>query len=133
MADAVDGYGTTITFGTSEFTANLLSIDGPGVERAAINSSHMATANSYMTYIPAKLSDGGSVDIEFEFLGADTPPITAAAETITIDWAGASGNGQWSFSGFMTNYSPSASIGERMTATATVKVTGVVSYTADGS
>ena len=131
MSTAVDGFGTTVVFATSGFTANLLSVDGPGVERAAINSSHMATASSYMTYIPAKLSDGGSVDIEFEFNGADAPPITAAAETITIDWAGDTGDGEYSFTGFMTNYSPSASVGERMTATATLKVSGVVSYTAD--
>jgi len=124
MADAVDGYGTTITFGTSSFSANLLSIDGPGLERAAINSSHMATASSYMTYIPAALADGGTIDIEFEFNGADSPPITGATETVTIDWASTLGSGSWAFSGFMTNYSPSASVGERMTATATIKCTG---------
>jgi hypothetical protein len=123
---AHDGHGTTITFGTSGFSANLIDVSGPSVERGSIDTTHMATASA-LTFIPADLYDPGGVELTFEFNGADNPPIDAVAETITIDWAGASGTGNWSGSGFMTNYKPGATIGERMTATATLKLTGPLS------
>lgn len=120
---ATDGHGTTITFGTSGFSANLLEIGGVSLERAAIDSTHMGTANA-KAYIPTSLYDGGSVDITFEFVGNENVPIDAAVETITINWAGANA---WSFSGFMTGFTPSAQTGEKMQASATLKITGAVS------
>ena len=126
MTTGVDGLGTTITFGTTGFAANLIDIDGPGMERAVIDITHMGTTTA-MAFIPAGLYDGGSVNITFEFNGADDAPIDQVAETITIDWSGATGSGSYSFSGFMTNYKPSAKMGDRMTAEATLKVTGAVS------
>ena len=119
---ATDGHGATLTFSTSAFSANLLSLDGPSRSREAIDSSHMGTSTN-MTYIPASLSDGGELSVEFEFDSSLTPPIDAVAETITIAW---SDGGSDSFEGFMTAYSPSAAIGERMTASATIKISGAI-------
>lgn len=123
---AKDGYGTIITFGTSAFAANLIDVDGPGRERGAIDVTHMGSSNA-MEYLEASLYDGGAVDITFEYNGSDDPPIDAAAETITIDWAGAGAGEKTTFSGFMTAFRPRAAIGERMTASATLKVAGEVS------
>ena len=125
MSAGVDGLGTTITFPTSEFSANIIDVDGPSMERGAIDVTHMGTTTA-MTFIPAKIYDGGSVNITFEFNGGDDPPIDQAAEAIVIDWAGSNGTGQHAFSGFMTNYKPGAKIGDRMTAEATLKCTGGV-------
>jgi len=122
----IDGYGTTITFGTSGFSANLISVDGPGLERGSIDITHMGTSNA-MAYIAQALYDVGEISVTFEFNGADSPPISGATETITIDWAGATGSGSWSFSAFCTGYRPGASIGERMQATMTLKATGALS------
>ncbi len=122
---ALDGTGTTITFG-SGFTANLIDVSGPSMERGAIDVTHMASIAA-MEFLPATLYDGGSVDITLEFKGDDDPPIDSVAEElITIDWAGVLGAGSYSFQGFMTNYTPSATIGDRMTATASLKVAGGV-------
>ncbi len=121
---ALDGTGTTILFGTSGFSAKLISVDGPSMERAAIDVTEMAS--TAMEFLEASLSDVGSVDITFEFIGSDDPPIDAATETITIDWAGQGVGKTWAFSGFMTSYAPGAAIGERMQASATLKASGAL-------
>jgi len=123
---AREGYGTTITFGTSGWAAKLISVEGPGMERAAIDATHMSTTTA-MAYIVATLYDGGSVDVVFEFDPSQgEPPIGSALETITIDWAG-TGN-TTAFSGGFTAYSPGAAIGERMQASATIKVCGPITW-----
>lgn len=116
-----DGHGTTITFGTSGFSMNLITVGGPSLERASIPTTHMGTTTAHSS-IPASLYDTGSVDITFQFDPATTVPIDQAAETITINWAGSGDT--WSFSGYMTNFSPGASSGELMEASCTLKATG---------
>lgn len=130
MASA-DGQGTTITFATSTYTAELLDIDGPEESRGVIDSFHMATTGA-KTFIPTELYDNGSITATVVFdATSDASPISSAAETITIVFGGAtSGNPQWAFSGFCTGFKPSASMGERMTATLDIKVTGAITKTA---
>jgi len=126
---AEQGTGTTLTFGTSGFTSELLSIGGPGWSRESVDTAHMGTTTS-LSFEPADLYDGGELTVEFAFDPSKTPPLTAVVETITVDWAGLGAGQIWSFSGFMTNYEPgSAAINERMTASATLKVTGDISIT----
>jgi len=121
---ARDGTGTTITFGTTGYSAGIISVDGPGLERDAIDATLMSTTSA-KEYIVATLYDAGTLELTVEHDPAVDPPISNAAETITIDWAG-SGVGTWSFSGFCTGYKPGAAIGERMTASMSVKATGAV-------
>lgn len=120
---AKDGHGTTIGFGTSGFAAKLIGVVGPGVERTAIDVTTMDTTNA-MEYLEAALYDGGEVTLTLQFLGTDDPPYDQPTETITIDWAGAGGT--WAFPGFMTGYTPSAAINERMTTDVTIKVAGEI-------
>ena len=120
------GNGTTITFATSSFAANLLSVGGPGSSRQSIETSHMGTTVNH-TFIPDDLVDNGEVSIELEFDGYDSPPIAELVETVTINWGGTGDT--YAFSGFMTNYEPTAPMGDRMTATATLKVTGAITIT----
>lgn len=129
---AVDGTGTTITFGTSNYAAQLISVDGPSMTRETIESSHMGTTGQ-KTFIPTTLSDSGELSVEFELLtptqGVDPDSqemIDQAAETITINWGGLGAGHTWSVNGFMTAFSPSSSMGERMTASATIKLSGAV-------
>ena len=120
---ARDGYGTTITFGTSGFTASIIDVDGPAMVRNSIDATTM-TSGTAMAYIPAANYDVGETNITFEFNGTDNPPISGVIESITIDWAGQGAGKRYVASGFMTNYKPEASIGARMQATATLKHTG---------
>lgn len=129
MADV--GTGTSITFGTSGFDANLLSIDGPSSTRESVETSHMGTTGDH-TFMPADLVDRGEVSLTFEFDPDKEPPIDQAAETITITWpvpSGSSNGATWQFTGFMTDYSPGAAIDERMEASATIKISGDINFT----
>jgi hypothetical protein len=119
------GTGTTITFGTSGFSADLLSISHGGMAREAIQTSHMGTTSDH-TFMPTDLVDNGEVTVEIAFVATLTPPIltNAAAETITIAYAGSGTT--WSFSAFQTGFEITAPLEDKMTATLTLKVTGGV-------
>lgn len=122
MADS--GFGTTITFSTGYF-AEIISVDGPDLSREAIDTTHMGTTSGRMTYIPSDLIDGGTLSVEMAYVPATAPPISSAAETVTVTYPDSS---TCSFSGFLTSFSPSIPIDDRMTASAEIKVSGDVTY-----
>ncbi len=124
MADV--GTGTTIVFGTSSFTAEILSVNGNDISREDVPTTHMGTTN-YHTFMPSKLVDGGSIEMEIAFDPDSQPPITAAAETITITFplpSGQSTAANLAFSGYVNSWSWSDPLEERMTANITIKVDG---------
>jgi len=117
--------GITITFGTSEFTAEILDVTPPGMSREAIETTHQGTTGQ-KTFMPADLYDSGELGFDIHFNPDTSPPIGSAAETITITFpSGAT----WAFTGFMTGYAPSAPLEDKMTASVTVKVTGAITIT----
>lgn len=122
---ADQGTGTTITFATSSFSADVLSIGGSGASRDAVETTHMGTTTG-KTFAPADIEDSGEFSMEIAFLGSLTIPtlLGAVAEAITIDWAGTGTGYKWGFSGFCTSFDVTSSINERMTANVTVKVSG---------
>ncbi len=126
-----EGHGCSITFGTSAFTGVLLAVNGYNFSRPAIETSKMSTSTNH-TFMPADLVDRGEIELEFEFDPSLTPPIASATETVTITFpvpSGLSTGATWAASAFMTNYAPAARIGERMQASATLKVSGAVTIT----
>lgn len=123
--------GTTIVFGTSGFTCELLSASLPGASRAPINTSHAGTTVAH-TKIPAKLIDWGQVEIEFNFDPDDEPPIDGAAETVTVTFpipAGGTSGATLAGSMFMSNFTMTGTVEEKMTATATLEVSGDLTWT----
>ena len=126
------GFASTITFGTSAFTAELVGLSWDGISRPAINTTHMgstaATATNFgvATYIPGKVSDPGSATIEFHFNPDTNPPIDAVAETITVAFPGSATKATWSGSGFMTDFSLVDPLDDKMTARATLKFSGLI-------
>ena len=124
---AKDGQGSTIVFATSLYAGRIIDIDGPDLSRGTIETSHMGTAG-LKTYIPTELVEGGSLSVTIELDAAsDTPGIGAVAETITVTFGGAGGP-VWAFSGFVTGWKPSASMGERMTGVLEIKVADDITY-----
>jgi hypothetical protein len=123
------GTGTTITF-SSSFFAEVLDISGPGFSREAIDTTHMGTTVA-KTYIPGDLYDGGELTVEMAFVPSTdmTTPITGTTETVTITFANSQAS-TLAFSAFMVGFEPSIPLEERMTASATLKVTGAVTHTA---
>jgi len=133
------GTGTVVTFVTSAFTFQLLSLSHSGINRESIDTSHMGTAApaagkfGNRTFIPGDLSDPGEVTMEGHFNPDTIPPIDAASETIRIEFplsAGGLTKAKYEFSGFMTSFEYEDPLEDKMTATFTVKATGNVTRTA---
>lgn len=129
MADV--GTGTTIAFGTSGFSAQILGVDADGIERAVINTSHMSTTGSH-TKMPGDLKDEGEVVLDFAFDPNSHPPITAAAETITITFpipSGMTNGATLQGSGFISKWKWGSRLEEKMTGSATITWAGAVAKT----
>lgn len=116
------GYGITITF-DSGFLAEIIDTTPPEMSREAIDTSHTTTPDGAMTFIPSDLIDYGECTVELNFDESATPPIDGDAESVVITFPSGT---TWTFSGFLTNYSAAAPIDDRMTATATIKVSGKI-------
>jgi len=123
MADV--GTGTTITFATSSFSAVVLNVSQDGISRPAKESTSMATTN-YREFIPGRLIDGGTIEIEMLYDPEAQPPIAGAAESIVIEFPTTLTTGaKLTFTGFATDWSWGDPVEELMTSTVTIKVDGV--------
>ena len=120
---ADDGQGTVLTL--AGWTAELISVDGWSLSRDSFETSHMGTTTA-KTFTPADLEDNGELNCVFEFEGADAPPIGSAPASGEINWAGGGTGDKWTATMHMINFEPGATMGERMTASATFKISGDV-------
>lgn len=120
------GTGTTLSF--SGFTYNVLSASW-SMSRASIDTSHMGTTTA-RTFMPGDLYDAGEVTFEVQFDPTIDPPVAGAAATLTVVWAGLA-NTSWAASAVLTSFDASGSLEELMTATATFKLTGSITFDVD--
>ena len=131
---ACTGFGATIAFATSTFTADVYSISHSGVARKPVDKTHMGSANSRMDFCPAKLVDSGTYELELAFNpNGAAVPIDGATEVITLSYPSATGPTTVAkdvFSGFITNFSEKVPLDDRMTMTVTLKITGLIVRTA---
>ena len=125
---AVDiSHGITIDFTTSNFSAQITNINPPGSSREALDTSHQES-DPAREFIPEALFDNGELTFTCHYNPDTAPPIGADPETIIITFTRTGAN--WSFTGFMTNYQPSAPHNGLMTAEVTVKVSGEITIDA---
>ncbi len=117
------GTGISIAF-ASGFLAEIINAADQGIERAAIDASHMGSAQ--MEFLAGRLANLGSSEIEIAFDPQATPPIEAAAETVTITFPDGT---TWARTGFMTGFQWQAPFEDRMTATCSIKYTGQLTIT----
>lgn len=125
------GQGVAITF-SSGFMAWITDLSVSGIRREALETTNSATTTS-RTFIPEKLVNYGELRVSLQLKTSADPPIEGAAETITITWpmeTGGTTAPTWSGTGFMTSYEATAPINGIMTATATIKFTGLITFTA---
>lgn len=125
------GTGISITFATSSFTAEITDVQGQGISRESIATSHHGST-TYMDFIPGDLTDPGEVTLEFSFDPDEQPPITGPAENIIITFptpAGGATGATAASSGFITEWSWGAPLEEKMTGNATIKLTGTTTWT----
>lgn len=130
--EASIGYGTLFKIGDAGspevFTAvaEVTSITPPGMSRDAIDATHMESPDKFREFI-AGLIDGGEVSFDLNFVpgGASTTLLLAELEAPPGNKQVVFATGEiFSFVGFCTGFEPEAPVDDKMTATATYKVTG---------
>lgn len=125
------GHGVAITF-SSGFMAWITDVSASGMRREALETTNSATTSA-RTFIPEKLVNYGEIRVSLQLKTSGDPPIEGAAETITITWpmeTGGTTAPNWTGTGFMTAYEATAPINGIMTATATIKITGTLTFNA---
>src|SRR5262245_21544176 len=83
---ALDSYGTTLTF-SSGFCAQIYDVNLDPMKRKSIGTSHLNSTSGWMTFIASKLQDPGGLKLSIAYDGSVAPPITSAAETITLTFS----------------------------------------------
>lgn len=103
-------------------------ISGPGLSADVHDVTNMDS--TYAEKVVGLL-DGGEVSLSMNFLPTNTQHKSALADlasgalrSMQIVWI--DGPTTWSFSGFVTKYEPSASVGGKLGASMTVKISGAV-------
>lgn len=132
LNEPMEGNGVTITFGTSAWAAEITNLSWAGIERASLEKSHLGTGD-WKEYGPAKLSDPGTLDIEFFFDPANQPPTKGDPEQITIEFPkvdeNATNGARFRGTGFVQKYDPfGAKNDEYDMSKATIKWSGEVEY-----
>jgi len=128
----ITGKGTTIGFGTTTtWSPKYISIGGLSPSREDLKTTHLATANNYETYKPGDFVEGGDVSLEcFWEPENGLPPITAAAETITMTYAD-TGAATIVFSGYVKAFSIMEAVNDALLRMSlTLKVAAAPTYTA---
>ena len=125
------GDGATVEAFTA--IAELIGLSGPGLALDTVESTHTESANAAKEYI-AGLLDGGEVSADLNFL-----PGNATHTGLVADWQARTlrnweviwpdtGSTTWSFAAFVTSYEPSAPIEDRMTASVSLKLSGIPTF-----
>lgn len=126
MADG--GFGTTIEFGTSGFSAEIISVSRSGRERAVIDTTHMTTASGWMTNIPSDLKGAGQLTLQILFDPDEEIPIDGEVEEITITYPippGGSAGATEVCNGYVVTADEESPHDDRMTASVVVQFTGI--------
>ena len=119
--------------GTEIFTtiAEITNISGPEESLELIDATHMESPNAFREYIPSLL-DGGELQLDLNFLPANANQQglrddlrNRTRRNFRVVWPDA-GTTTYAMSGYVTSFSPSAQIDDKLSASATVKVTGPI-------
>ena len=117
------GTGATISFDDeSSFMAEITDISWDGIDRAAIDISHMGTVGG-RTFLPGDLYDPGELTVELHLDQDTTPPWDESAETVTVTLKDGAATATWVATGFLTGFNWNAPLEDKMTATAVIKFT----------
>ena len=137
------GIGTSITFGTSLFTARVKGYSDLSVEREILDGTHMGTAASatapfsglhFREKCPGDLATAGDLQLDIIFdPDANDLPIAGAEETITLTFStvGAQSAGAtWTFTGFISKFGASIPHDGLMTGDITIVMNGEPTWVA---
>lgn len=128
---ALIGTGAEIAFGTTGWTGEIASFDGPNQERASIDTTHLGTTSA-MTFTPGTLVNSGEISLTVWYDPDSPPPIAQPPETITITWPLPSGQSTAATSaatGFITSVGRTNPLEEKIEASITIKLSGAITET----
>jgi predicted secreted protein len=127
------GHGSQFYVGNDDspqvFTAiaEITSITPPSVTRDVIDATHTGSPDQWREHIPG-LKDGGEVSCEMNFVpnsNSSNILIAIQVDTFARDFRIVFPDGTiWNFKAFCTGFEPDAPFDDKMTATATFKVSG---------
>ena len=125
VGDTSVGTGATITFVSSIYEAELLSVENSDISRPSIPTSHMGS--TVQTSVPGTLVDWGSIRCTWYFAADALPPIDAAPEQINILLSDGS---TWGYTdAYMTDFSWSSEMEAIMTCECTIKASALTTVT----
>jgi|GEM_PF-436359 len=119
--------------GTEVFTtlAEITNISGPGVKLELIDATHMASPNAFREFIPSLL-DGTEISFDLNYLpgnanqgGLRSDQLARLVRNYRIVWTDTAASTD-SFAGYVTDFTPSAKIDDKLMASATIKITGPI-------
>lgn len=127
------------TAGSDTFTAvaNIVSLTGPGMERDQLDVTDHGSPGQWEESIPG-IKRSGEVELELHYdptehdvLLDDWSDGLEAVRGIRIVWPDAM-NTVWAFDAYLMGFEPEAPHDDKLTATATYKLTGEPDFDADG-
>lgn len=125
MGSGNRAYGTTFKIGST--IAGVKSISVNGISVSELDTSDLADA--WSTYTGGD-GDAGTIELGLNILHSQlasvTPTPGAAPTAMEIDYPG--DLGKFTFSGFVSNFAIEAQRGQLVTGTATVRISGQLTY-----
>lgn len=123
------GTGSTITLGHTndpyDVTAELTSIEWSGWSAESVETTHMGSSNA-RSFISGDLYDAGELTIEGHFDPTEALPKWTEVGLVSIAFAGQGTVHLWTANAFITEYSVSSPLEDKMTFSATLKFTSTV-------
>ena len=111
--------------------AEVTTISWPSYARDAVEVTHLNSDDQFREYVPG-LMDGGEVTLEMNYIPSVSDVIIAALTASTIGQfkITAQGGANVVFRAIVTSYQPQSPVDDRMTASATFKITGKPTWAA---
>lgn len=128
-ASSVKSGFATIFNRSGSAIAEVVSIQGPGITRDAIDVTHLTSDDGVKEYIGG-LVDGGTVTLMLNFLPGNSGQkslfndlFSGTHITYEIEWSGVGANA-WEFDGLVTGVNPSAAKDKQAECSVTIQVSG---------
>lgn len=119
--------------GAEVFTtiAEITNISGPGVSLELIDATHMESPDAFREYLPSLL-DGTEISFDLNYLPGDTNQgglrddlLARTKRNFRVIWTDADESTD-AFSGYVQDFTPTAAIDDKLSASATIKITGPI-------
>lgn len=119
--------------GTEAFTtiAEITNISGPGIKFELIDATHMESPDAFREYVPSLL-DGTEISFDLNYLPGDAnqgglrdDQLARVLRNFQIVWTDDDGSTD-TFAGYITDFTPTAKIDDKLAASATIKISGPI-------